>query len=504
MISASHYPRRMRSLRLVPVWLLSAILAWCVAPVSMATRVITVQHKCPACEKTFLGQSYSSWFQFQQPARDLAGSLYAAQLRLITCPHCLYSALKMEPLSAAAKRRIVAALKRLPEGLSPIDPAAGTPGGMERPSPSALEATVQFQIAELCHAQVEREPDRDTSFALLAYYRAAPGKEKAAATQRAITALRAVLVDEFVAKQSPAKVYLLGELQRRAGQTKEAVATLTLAAQLARKEENNIAGWAAEQRKLAERGITKAIEEKAPPDEDSDAKLARQLQERLPAFITALQRGRPAREWLLAGRDLHDPVHSTLDAANRLVKDGNARAVEYVLRWLAQIDRAELDDYPEPYCLEALAHQAALGAPILPGLKFRDTRLADATRYACGAAPAPAVTREALSGKIKWLPSDTGVLMVATVRRDPAFKAPLLEKAGGYWPMWRAASYLRELATPADLPAIARRLTGTKHPADVEEFDPRTVNREELEEVMLSVRLRALAAPLLPNPATSR
>ena len=480
------------------VWLLVAILAAVAPSATEATTVISVREKCPACGEESIGRELGSWFQFQEPARDFAGTMRSASITVHTCPQCLYSALSFKPLSAAQRKRVLAALKRLPEGLAEVErpPGAAPPAGKVRDA-SRVEGDMQLHLAEFCAARTDADPRQRVDLAMAAYYRAAPGAPKRVATHRAIAALQAMIVDEDVAKGDPDSVYLLGELQRRAGKTKEAAATLSLAAKLgASAKDGNLVRWANEQKRLAERGVSEPRDPASNDGDDAEKELAKQLKRRLPDFIAALQQGKPSRAWLLPEKDKRDPVHETMNVANKLVEKGNAQAVEYVLRWLAQIDRAELDDYPEPYCLQALAHQPALAAPILTNLKFRYERLADATRYACGASPAPEVTFAALRGKSKWLPSDEGVLMAAKVRRDPAFKAPLLRSDCKNWPMSVAAAYLGEMATPEDLPVLETRSKSTGHPKDVGEWDPRTAKREELEGVILTVRLRALAAAL--------
>jgi Uncharacterized protein conserved in bacteria (DUF2225) len=473
--------------------LLAACLVWFLACATFATTVIPFLQNCPACEREFLSREFGSWFQWNEPERDFRGGLFHAALDVTTCPYCLYTAVGMDPVSTAARDRLRIALNRLPAGLSK---PAKTKRSASNRSADVIEKRVQLHLARLCNAQLEPDRKREVNLALAGYYRSEEGSERTAATRRAIDALQTATNEKSFARERSDLVYLLGELQRRTGNTKQAAATLTVAASLAEKD-GEIRRWALEQRSLAKRGVSSVAGSPRSSD-DYEIKRIEEFRRRLPAFIKALQGGRPGEEWLLPRKGSRAPTNDSLGAANKLAMQGDRLAVEYVLRWLAELETKRIKDYPEPYCIEAVAHQPTFAEAILPRLSFRSDRMAEAVRYACGLIPAPKTTINALRGRAKWLPTDSGVLKAATVRRDPVFKDVLLSNAvsARCWSAASPESYLRAVATAADIPILERRARSTRHPRDVSEYDPRTSQREDLEDILLHVRLAALARSL--------
>jgi hypothetical protein len=482
--------QRMNALRFLLAWLLAAALLLPGSTKLQATTVVAVKETCPACEKAFLSSGYGSWFQFEEPERDFTGTSYVASLRIEVCPHCLYAAPDLEKLTPAEQKRVRAALAALPAGLRSFGRPLPPPG----PARERALSSVRQQLVQLCDAQRNPNPARAATLALMRYY-GATDSEKADATRSAITALRTWLADDAIAREHTDMVYLQGELERRIGRTKAAVATLTRVLKMANAD-SGTAVWAREQRRLAERGIT-TTKPSAVDSSDSVAENARRLRPRLDGFVRALKAGRPSREWLLPS-PRRDAVHDTLSAANRLAKQGNARAVEYVVRWLAQVETTAIDRYPEPYCLQALAEQPALAARVLPSVSFRAPRMAEAVRYASGVSPAPTVTSEALRGRTEWLPTDTGILMAATIRRDPVFKPILLSSRmrAKHWQSGESSSYLLAVAEVADLLRIKAAVQRIRLPREVYDFTDEVTMRGQLESLLLEVQLLSLASQL--------
>ncbi len=471
------------------------------AEFARATTVVLERVVCPACEHDFVGSAFGSWFQRGDPNPDLTNSLFSASHRFESCPYCLYSTLRDDFDTKLAKNRrgeIRAALAREPIDLKPLPEAALK---AVRAKPDVAASAVEFRLAQLC-APEPGDAIKQIERALAAYYSRGdlPGLSEEGRTLYVETASRAFAEDSVAAKH-PVLFYLLGEFQRQAGQTEQAVVTFSRVLKLGLElRDEYLATWAKAQSKLAQAGNTKIVSrEKGENAEDTRNGV---LKKKLPEFLAALKRGRPSREWSLpAGKDVPAKfrLSTTLGAACSLAKEGHSPACEYIVGVLAQGDASELEEWFISQGIEALAHHPELAAEAVKNAKFRVAVVGEAARYAVQGGAVPALTTGFLAEKQKWSPAVSAVLRAARVRGDVSIKPAIFARLGGkraYEFLSDSRWYLSELGAPEDLPQLVKLAERTSLRRQEEGWDPGWSERGEFEDAMRSIRLRAVIRDL--------
>jgi hypothetical protein len=484
------------------LWLLTACFL-ALLPSLHATTVQLERETCPACGHDFVGSAFGSWFQFGEVRRDLSNSLYAASLRLETCPYCLFSALDgdFEKLPKARRAAIRAELAKLPAGVRPFPEEALK---AVKNDPGVARTAMQLRLAQLC----ARDPDdgvAQATRALAAYYRRGdtPGLRDEGRTLFIQTATR-VFAQDGAPGPHLTLFYLLGEFQRQSGATRDAAETFDRVQKLdQRPADESMAKWAGEQRKLALAGNTRAVGKEAEPEVDERTE---ELKKKLPTFLAALNKGRPSREWTLPPGErvtAQYRLSDTYGAARTLAEAGHVPAAQYLVAVLAQASTGELEDWMVEQGIAALAQHPESAREAVVNAKFRVKAFGEAARYAVTGGEIPAFATAFLAEKGKWSASVGAVVRAATERRDARLKDAVIQRSGGKRVFdfnWAAQSYLRAMAGAEDLPALEKLAERTSLQTQAEGWDPGWSERRDFEGTMLEIRLRLAARKLANRP----
>lgn len=438
-------------------------MAWLLAPLAIATIVVPKLMTCPLCERQFMSSAIVTWTQFREPERD-SGAVVGPSPRVLTCPHCLYSALPSEFrfTEFGESNAVWKALTELRQRIRPL------------PEPLQLEALqnadywgvefLRYRIAEVCDAAREPDPVRTAELRHASYLNLKYVEDAAlVAGERS----RAIEAFEIAARPTHPRrsndlywTYLAGELRRCAGDTNGAMASLDEAVRLAggpsaEFKKGHLGQWAVEQAAKARRGDTNDSP-RTPMYGPERQEQQRTVQRRLPEMVAALNSGKPPSEWLLEGKARLNTVSLVRD----LAKEGNQDAVKYLFGWLARLEDSELKsrDYQVQQAARLLgSHGEQISDDTIAQTKFRVAALGEAATYAVRGGPLPANIRRSLQSDDALSVPVQASISAATARRDYAVKALLLERLKESEEPYLAdlvKDYFSMVGVPSDIPAL--------------------------------------------------